>query len=52
MNNAIVQAECVVLDKLEHLFIDLTYEKASTRGFNVYRSRSFNQKNKRRVCGR
>ena len=47
MYNSIVQAECVRLKELEHLFIDLEYVKAQHKGFNVYRSRSFNQKNKK-----
>lgn len=47
MYNSIVQAECVNLVKLEHLFIDLEYTKNQNKNFNVYRSRSFNQKNKK-----
>lgn len=47
MYNSIVQAQCVNLDKLEHLFIDLEYIKTQNKNFNVYRSRSFNQKNKK-----
>lgn len=47
MYNSIVQAQCVNLNKLEHLFIDLEYVKTQNKNFNVYRSRSFNQKNKK-----
>lgn len=47
MTNSIVQAECVNLKELNHLFIDLEYKKSQTKSFNVYRSRSFNQKNKK-----
>lgn len=47
MNNSIIQAQCVNLKELNHLFIDLEYIKKQTKTFNVYRSRSFNQKNKK-----
>ena len=47
MNNSIIQAECVNLGELNHLFIDLEYSKPQDKNFNVYRSRSFNQKNKK-----
>lgn len=47
MYNSIVQAQCVCLSSLEHLFIDLEYVKEQNKSFNVYRSRSFNQKNKK-----
>ncbi len=47
MNNSIIQAQCVNLKELNHLFIDLEYVKDQTKNFNVYRSRSFNQKNKK-----
>ena len=47
MNNSIIQAECVNLGELNHLFIDLEYSKPQNKSFNVYRSRSFNQKNKK-----
>ena len=47
MNNSIIQAQCVNLKELNHLFIDLEYVKDQTKSFNVYRSRSFNQKNKK-----
>lgn len=47
MTNSIVKAECVNLRELNHLFIDLEYKKSQTKSFNVYRSRSFNQKNKK-----
>ncbi len=47
MNNSIIQAQCVNLDELNHLFIDLEYSKPQNRNINVYRSRSFNQKNKK-----
>lgn len=47
MTNSIIKAECVNLKELNHLFIDLEYKKSQTKSFNVYRSRSFNQKNKK-----
>lgn len=47
MYNSIIQAECVNLNKLEHLFIDLEYKKNTSSTINVYRSRCFNQKNKK-----
>lgn len=47
MNNSIIQAQCVNLDELNHLFIDLSYTKQQDKTFNVYRSRCFNQKNKK-----
>ncbi len=47
MYNSIIKAECVNLNELEHLFIDLEYTKTQNKNFNVYRSRSFNQKNKK-----
>ena len=49
MNNSIVQAECVNFTQLEHLFIDLDYQKAKDANISVYRSRSFNQKNKKHL---
>lgn len=49
MNNSIIQAECVNLTKLEHLFIDLEYQKTQSQSVSVYRSRSFNQKNKKHL---
>ncbi len=47
MNNYIIQAQCITLKDLEHLFIDMEYEKPQNKSFGVYRSRSFNQKNKK-----
>lgn len=47
MNNFIIQAQCVTLTELQHLFIDMEYEKPQNKSFGVYRSRSFNQKNKK-----
>lgn len=47
MYNSIVQAECVNLGELNHLFIDLEYNKILNKNLNLYRSRSFNQKNKK-----
>lgn len=47
MNNSIIQAQCVNMNELNHLFIDLEYAKTQNKSFNVYRSRSFNQKNKK-----
>lgn len=47
MNNSIIQAQCVALEELKHLFIDMEYEKPQSKSFSVYRSRSFNQKNKK-----
>lgn len=47
MYNSIVQAECVNLKELNHLFIDLEYNKILNKNLNLYRSRSFNQKNKK-----
>ena len=47
MNNSIIQAQCVQMSELNHLFIDLEYTKEKNTNFNVYRSRSFNQKNKK-----
>ncbi len=47
MNNSIIQAQCVEMTELNHLFIDLEYTKDKNTNFNVYRSRSFNQKNKK-----
>lgn len=47
MYNSIIQAQCVCLNSLEHLFIDLEYVKEQNKNFSVYRSRSFNQKNKK-----
>lgn len=47
MNNSIIQAQCAVLEELKHLFIDMEYEKPQNKSFSVYRSRSFNQKNKK-----
>ena len=49
MYNSIVQAECVNLVKLEHLFIDLEYSKSQEKNISAYRSRSFNQKNKKHL---
>ena len=47
MNNFIIQAQCVTLTELQHLFIDMEYEKPQNKSFGVYRSRCFNQKNKK-----
>ena len=47
MNNSIIQAQCVEMKELNHIFIDLDYTKEKNTNFNVYRSRSFNQKNKK-----
>ncbi len=47
MNNSIIQAQCVQMKELNHLFIDVEYVKEKSTGLNVYRSRSFNQKNKK-----
>ena len=47
MNNSIIQAQCVQMKELNHLFIDIEYTKEKNTNFNVYRSRSFNQKNKK-----
>ena len=47
MYNSIIQAQCVSLERLEHLFIDLEYTKATNKTTSLYRSRSFNQKNKK-----
>ena len=47
MSNSIIQAQCVEMKALNHLFIDLEYTKEKNKNFNVYRSRSFNQKNKK-----
>lgn len=47
MSNSIIQAQCVEMKELNHLFIDLEYTKEKNTNFNVYRSRSFNQKNKK-----
>lgn len=47
MYNSIVQAQCVNLEKFNHLFIDLEYNKIMNKNLNLYRSRSFNQKNKK-----
>lgn len=47
MHNSIIQAQSVVLKELQHLFIDLNYEKETNKTYGVYRSRSFNQKNKK-----
>lgn len=47
MYNSIVQAECVNLEELNNLFIDLEYNKILNKNLNLYRSRSFNQKNKK-----
>lgn len=49
MTNSIIQAECVNMRELNNLFIDLEYKKPQTKSFNVYRSRSFNQKNKKHL---
>ncbi len=47
MNNSIIQAQCLTLNELNHLFIDLEYTKVQNKSFGAYRSRSFNQKNKK-----
>ena len=47
MYNSIIQAQCVSMEKLEHLFIDLEYTKSTNKSTTLYRSRSFNQKNKK-----
>lgn len=47
MYNSIVQAQCVNLKELNHLFIDLEYNKILNKNLNLYRSRSYNQKNKK-----
>ena len=47
MYNSIVQAQCVKLKELQHLFIDLEYNKILNKNLNLYRSRSYNQKNKK-----
>ncbi len=47
MYNSIIQAQCVSMESLEHLFIDLEYTKSQTKSTTLYRSRSFNQKNKK-----
>ncbi len=47
MYNSIIQAECVTLKELNHLFIDLEYKKVLNKNLNLYRSRSYNQKNKK-----
>lgn len=46
MYNSIVQAECVILKELNHLFLNLEYNKSVNKNISIYRSRSFNQKNK------
>lgn len=47
MNNSIVQAKCVFLSELTDFFINLEYEKTDNKTLGTYRSRSFNQKNKK-----
>lgn len=47
MNNSILQAQCITMESLEHLFIDLGFEKLQSKTIGVYRSRCFNQKNKK-----
>lgn len=47
MNNSILQAQCVSMGDLEHFFIDLGYEKLQNKAIVGYRSRCFNQKNKK-----
>ena len=46
MYNSIVQAQCVTLRELNHLFLNLEYNKSVSKNISVYRSRSFNHKNK------
>lgn len=46
MYNSIVQAQCVCLEELNHLFLNLEYSKTVNKNISIYRSRSFNQKNK------
>ena len=47
MYNSIIQAQCVSMEGLQHLFIDLEYTKNQNKTAALYRSRSFNQKNKK-----
>ncbi len=47
MLSSIVQAQCVNLGELNNLFIDLEYNKVVSNNLTLYRSRSFNQKNKK-----
>lgn len=47
MYNLIVKAECVSLENLTDLFINLEYEKIDNKAFGTYRSRSFSQKIKK-----
>lgn len=47
MYNSIIQAQCVSMERLGHLFIDLEYTKSTNKSISLYRSRSFNQKNKK-----
>lgn len=47
MSDTIIQAQCVNLAELNNLFIDLEYQKPQSQGYSIYRSRSFNQKNKK-----
>ncbi len=46
MYNSIVQAQCVTLRELNHLFLNLEYNKSVSKNISIYRSRSFNHKNK------
>lgn len=46
MYNSIVQAQCVTLEELNHLFLNLEYNKSVSKNISIYRSRSFNHKNK------
>lgn len=47
--SSIIQAQCVTMQELNDLFIDLEYEKQQSKVSGVYRSRSFNQKNKKHL---
>ncbi len=46
MHNSIVQARCVTLKALNHLFLNLEYNKSVSKNISLYRSRSFNHKHK------
>lgn len=48
-NNSIIMADCVELKELNHIFIDLEYIANQNKNVSVYRSRSFNQKNKKHL---
>jgi len=47
MNNSILQAQCINMTELNHLFINLEYEKTQNKNIGVYRSRCYNQKHKK-----